>query len=167
MDESGTDTQTIRVRAPIEDPEFGSECMSAAPDPESADQAVLLNAPFWVEGLNYGDIVRLGPPDQIGLRPIVEVLVPSGHRHVIALTGGYRTDGLYSRLLESFPEYALRIEGHAETMLCVSVHPDLDPDDVVAAMAGWLDDEGAADDEDVALSPVFETRIGPVRWPTW
>jgi hypothetical protein len=160
--------ETIRVKAPIEVPEIpiGSEVMSALPDPASDDQAVLLNAPFYIGGLNYGDIVRLGSPDDMGIRPIVEVLVASGHVRLIAVTGHHGVHELYDHLMELFPTYALRIEGDGESILSVSVHPDLDPDEVFDAIADWLCDHGHADDDDVAVSPVFETMLGPLS-PTW
>jgi hypothetical protein len=165
MDEIDEAAGTIRVRAPIHEAGLGTECMSAAPDPVSEDQAILLNTPFWVDSLNYGDVVKLGRPDDIGLRPITEVVVASGHCHVLALTGEHPTAGLYQVLIQDFPDYALRIEGHADSLLCVSVHPDFDPEEVLEVMALWLDEQGAEDDEDVALSPIFETQVGPLEWP--
>ncbi len=164
MDEINEAPATIRVRAPIHEAGLGTECMSAAPDPKSDDQAVLLNTPFWVDDLNYGDIVKLGPPDDIGLRPIVEVVVASGHRHVLALTGPHPSAGLYQTLIQEFPDHALRIEGHADAMLCVSVHPDFDPEDVSGVIAMWMDEQGL-DDRGI-VSPVCETKIGPLEWPT-
>jgi hypothetical protein len=138
--------------------------MHGLPDPASEDQAILVNAPFWIDGLNFGDVVRVGPPDGTGVRPIVEVLVASGHVRVMAVTGRHGIDGVFDALRSAFPHYALKIEGDGTRVLSVSVHPDLDPDDVLDAIAEWLDDHGALDDEDVAFSPPIRTELGPIQW---
>lgn len=169
MDEQHTDGDEIeiRVRGPIHEPGVGqSECMSAAPDPVSADQAVLLNTPFFVEGLNYGDLIRLGPPDEIGLRPIVEVLVASGHSRILVLTGDLGIHGLYEHLRHLFPDCALCIEGDGDHLLSVSVHPAFEPEAVFDEIAEWLDDECMGDDEGVGLSEIIESYVGPVVWPS-
>ena len=63
--------QTFVVRGHVREPSIGgSETIHALPDPADPDQAVIQNVPFFVDGLNFGDIVRLGPPDDIGVRPI-------------------------------------------------------------------------------------------------
>jgi hypothetical protein len=46
-------------------------------------------------------------------------------------------------------------------MLSVSVHPDLDPDEVTDAMAEWLQQHEIST-EDAAISPVMRSQIGPV-----
>ena len=160
------DPDGIRVSAPVDDPDLPilTEVMWAAPDPADPDQAVLLNVPVIVDGLNFGDIVRLGPVDECGVRPIVEVVLASGHVRLGALTEAGEAAGLIAELERMFPPYALRIEGHSEWLLSISVHPDLDPDEVVAVIEAWL---GAAADaeEGLAIGPIVETELGRVRWP--
>lgn len=160
-------TQTLRIRAPIDEPGSAvtSEVMHAAQDPAAKDQAVVLNTPFWVDGLNFGDIVRVGREDETGVRPIIEVVIASGHCRVMAVTGSYDIRGLDKRLRQSFPEYALRIEGNGDGVLSVSVHPDLEAEEVLDSMDAWLEEQGAHGEEDVALSPVIQTSLGPVSWP--
>jgi Domain of unknown function (DUF4265) len=159
--------ETLRVRAPAEaDLPIKSETMHARPDPADPHQAVLVNAPFYVDWLNYGDLVRVGEEDEAGVRPITEVLTASGHVRVMVVTGGYSIRALNKDLHSRFPAYALRTEGDGDRMLSVSVHPDLDPEKVAEAIVAWLDEQGAEpDDENVALSPILETRLGPVDWP--
>jgi hypothetical protein len=171
MDGTSEHTETIRVNAPVGDPELGilTEVMSAAPDPADPDQAVLLNAPFLVDSLNFGDLVRLGPEDDSGVRPIVEVVTASGHVHLMAATERGDAHLLAAELERTFPGYAIRIEGAYARMLSVSVHPDLDPEEVADTIAAWLavDPEVDADSEDgLALTPIFETQVGPVQWPS-
>jgi hypothetical protein len=164
-------TETIRVNAPVGEPELGilTEVMSAVPDPADPDQAVLLNAPFLVDGLNFGDLVRLGREDECGVRPIVEVVTASGHAHLMAATEAGDAQLLAAELERTYPGYAIRIEGAYARMLSVSIHPDLDPDEVANTIAEWLavdpDVQGESDDR-CALSPIFETRVGPVQWPS-
>jgi hypothetical protein len=159
--------EEIRVRAPVDEPgtRIRSEIMSAAPDPAASDQAVLLNAPFWIDGLNFGDLVRLGPKDDLGVRPIEAVVTPSGHSRVMAALGNHDGNELCEELRCRFPHYALRVEGWDARIICVSVHPDFDPDAVIDAIVDWLDDHDALDDEDVIVSPVIETEVGPIPWP--
>ena len=160
------ETGTIRVRAPIDGPGNlpPSEVMHAAPDPAADDQGVLLNAPFLVEWLNYGDIVRLGAEDESGVRPILEVVAASGHARVMVDVGPLEADDLAARLRDRFPTWGLRMEGNGRSLLTVSVHPDLDPEEVAGAMDEWFDGQGVDDeDDDVAISEVMRTVIGPVR----
>jgi hypothetical protein len=171
MDGISERSETIRVNAPVGDPELGiiTEVMSAAPDPADPDQAVLLNAPFLVDGLNFGDLVRLGPDDECGVRPIVEVVTASGHVHLMAATEPGDAHLLAAELERTYPGYAIRIEGAYARMLSVSIHPDLDPHDVAGTIAAWLaiDPEADPDSEDgLALSPVFDTQVGPIEWPS-
>jgi hypothetical protein len=80
--------QTLTVMAPV--PHWRictSETMHALPDPAHPDQAVFQNVPFFVDGLNFGDVVRLGPPDELGVRPIEAVVTTNGHVRFLALTG--------------------------------------------------------------------------------
>jgi hypothetical protein len=162
--------QTLRVRAPISDapsqgPQF--ETMHAVADPAAADQAILTNAPAFFNYANYGDVVRVGLPED-DVRPILEVVTASGHRRVMAFTGAHDPSGLVDQLCELFPKYGLRIEGMSSDgdrphLLVVSVHPDLEPEDVRDAIADWLDDQGATP-ETASISPPIETQLGPVEW---
>jgi hypothetical protein len=160
------DAERIRVNAPVDDPELPilTEVMWAAPDPADPDQAILVNVPAIVDGINFGDIVRLGPPDDCGIRPIVEVAVASGHVRLAAVTEEDEAPDLIAELERTFPEYALRIERYSENLVGVSIHPDLDPAEVAAVVETWLA-EDFADEEGLAMSPIIETELGPVRWP--
>jgi hypothetical protein len=71
---------------------------------------------------------------------------------------------LVDHLERTFPSYALRIEGAHGHLLSVSVHPDLDPDDVQAAIVDWLGSALRPDHEDLAVSPPCESVVGPLRW---
>src|SRR5829696_5195455 len=95
---ASAETQSLKVFAPISDPpgSLQFEHMHASQDSAVDDQAVLLNAPFWVDWLNFGDLVRVGPPGEGGSRPILEVVVASGHVRVMAIVGRYGTEGLQS-----------------------------------------------------------------------
>jgi Domain of unknown function (DUF4265) len=165
--------ETLRVRAPISDPPPKGEgpqfeTMHALSDPAAEDQAVLVNAPAFCDYLNYGDLVRVGPPRD-NVRPILAVVAASGHTRVGTFTGRHDPSALVERLRERFPEHALRLEGSITEppgphMLTVSVHPDFDPEDVRDEIADWLDEQGATPD-DASISPPIETQLGPVQWP--
>lgn len=152
-------TDDIHVRAPISGPEGGIrfESLHALPDPDDLDQAVVRNVPCLVDWLNYGDIVRIGVDDD-GARPILEVVVASGNVHVVLATDDAR--GLCDRLDDRFPQYVLRCEG-GMGFLSVSIHPDLDVDEVLDEIGEWLDNQLA---DPAAHSPVFETKLGEVSW---
>lgn len=139
------------------------ETMHAFPDPADPDQAVIVNVPFFVNGLNFGDVVRLGKPDEIGIRPVEAIVIPSGHTRFLALTGFLSAPDLVDRLHHAFPSYALRIEGDGEGLLSVSVHPDLVPDEVVYEVFDWFEEEGIVPgDESVGVTSLFESRVGPL-----
>jgi len=161
-----TEAGAIRVAAPVDDPDVPvfSEVMDALRDPADPNQAVLVNVPFLVDGLNYGDVVRLGPADECGVRPIVEVVVASGHVHLLAATERDEACELIAHLERSFPSYALQIEGAHGNLLAISVHPHLDPDAVEAAIAAWLGADAVDEEEGLALGPSCETELGPVFW---
>jgi hypothetical protein len=170
MHRTTQDAEVIRVNAPVDDPELGihTEVMSAAPDPADPDQAIVLNAPFLLDCLNFGDLVRLGPEDECGVRPIVEVVTASGHVHVLAATAPGDAHLLAAELERTFADYAIRIEGAQGSVLSVSIHPHLDADEVADVIAAWLAANPEADEESEdgpAFSPIFETRLGPVEWP--
>src|SRR5687768_7047835 len=104
--------EAIRVAAPVIDADIPvcSEVMHALPDPSDPDQAVLVNVPVMVDGLNYGDIVRLAPEDDFGVRRIVEVVVASGHQHMLAAVEDGEAQDLVNELERMFPSWALRVE---------------------------------------------------------
>lgn len=156
----------IRVSAPVDEHEIavGREVLLALPDPADADQAILQNVPFLNEGLNYGDLVKLGPADDLGIRPIVAVQIPSGHVHMLAATEPGEASELAAELERTFPSYALRIEASRERLVAVSAHPDLDPAEVHAVIEAWLVEEAEDDEEGLALTDPAESRIGPLRW---
>lgn len=161
-----TDAETIRVAAPVHELDIPicSEVMYALPDPADPDQAVLANVPFLVDGLNYGDIVRLGEEDDCGVRPIVEVVVASGHVHLLAATEPGEGFELAAELHRNFAAYALRITEANDHLLSVSVHPDADPDQVAAVIEAWLGKDADDPEEELAVGPACETELGPLAW---
>jgi hypothetical protein len=165
-----TTTDVIRVNAPVDDPDIPvwTEVLHAAQDPADPDQAVLINVPFLVDGLNFGDLVRLGVEDDRGVRPILEVAMASGCVHVLVAAGEDHAGELVGELEELFPVHALRIEGAHAELLSMSIHPDLDPDEVVGVVADFL--EAAEDfnpdlEEGPAIGPVCQSELGPLTWP--
>lgn len=162
-----TDFETIRVNAPVDDPDIPiwTEVMSAAPDPADPDQAVLLNVPFFIDGLNFGDIVRLGPADESGVRPIIEIVLASGHVHVLAATEDGEALELVAQLERMFPAYALKVERGSDTILAISIHPDLNADDVVEVIEDWLALDAEDDEEGLAVGAISRTDLGPLVWP--
>lgn len=161
-----TRTDHIRVAAPVAELDIPicSEVMNALPDPADPDQAVLASVPFLVDELNYGDIVRLGPEDECGVRPIVEVVVASGHAHVLVATEPGEGYELVAELQRRFPAYALRLTEANDHLLSVSVHPDLDPDEVIAVMEAWLGGDVEDPEEGLAIAPPSETELGRLDW---
>jgi len=160
-----TDADRIRVAAPVIDADIPvcSELMFALPDPSDPDQAVLINVPVMVEGLNYGDIVRIAPEDEIGVRRIVEVVVASGHQHMLVAVEDGEAADLVNELERMFPSWALCVEAASATILTVSVHPHLDPDEVGAVIAAWLA-EDLDDEESLAMTVPCESELGLVAW---
>lgn len=164
--ETNTDADRVRVAAPVNefDLPVGREVMSALADPADPDQAVLVNVPFLVDGLNYGDLVHLGEADEAGIRPILEVALASGHVHLVAATEPDEVHGLAAQLERTFPSYALRITAANDSLLSVSVHPDLDPEDVSDVIEAWLGDTAEDPDEGLALGRPCATELGPLAW---
>lgn len=160
--------ETLTVIAPITRPVEGGmrwESMPARPDPAADDQAILVAAPALCDYVNFGDVVRVGPPTN-GARPMLDVLVASGHERVVAITSRHKPEALASYLRTLHPaEHLLRIGVMQPSLVAVSVHPDLDATEVQSDIADWLDDQGARDDREASISPVFESTIGPVHWP--
>jgi hypothetical protein len=160
---TSTQEETIRVSAEIHEPELPSlEVMHALADPADPDQAVVANVPVLVDGVNYGDLVRLGPEDECGIRPIMEVVVPSGHAHFLAAAEPGEASELVAELERNFPAYALRIEGASDSIVSVSVHPDLDPEDVAATAAAWLRIDPDDLEEGPAVSGPAVSEPGPL-----
>jgi Domain of unknown function (DUF4265) len=167
--DSEATTDVIRVNAPVDDPDVPvwTEVLHAAPDPADPDQAVLVNVPFLVDGLNFGDLVRLGPEDDRGVRPILEVVISSGCVHALVAAGESAAE-LVAELEELLPAYALRIEGAHGDLLSMSIHPDLDPDAVLSVTADFLEAAGDFDpdlEEGPAIGPVCESELGVLAWP--
>ena len=166
MNEQDTShAERIRVAAPVVEAEIPvcSEVMDALPDPADPDQAILVNVPVMVDGLNFGDVVRLAPEDDFGVRRIVEVVVASGHQHMLAAVEEGEMRDLVNELERMFPAWALRYVAASDTILSVSVHPHLDPDAVGAVIAGWVGDD--ADEDDVlAMTFPCASELGPLAW---
>jgi len=160
-----TDAETIRVAAPVIETEIPvcSEVMDALPDPADPDQAVVINVPVLVDGINFGDIVRLAPEDDFGVRRIVEVVVASGHIHMLAAVEKGEMLDLVNELERMFPTWALRFAAASETFLSVSVHPHLDLDSVGDVIAEWVG-EDADDGEVLAMTFPCESELGAVVW---
>lgn len=161
-----TDAGPIRVAAAVT--ELGlpicSEVMSALPDPADPDQAMLVNVPVLVDEVNFGDIVRLGEEDECGVRPILEVVVASGHAHMLAAAEDGGALDLAAELERTFPAYALRMVVASDSLLSVSVHPDLDPGRVGAVIAAWLSVDAEDPEDGPALGAVCRSLIGrPLR----
>ncbi|MDQ2675335.1 MAG: DUF4265 domain-containing protein [Actinomycetota bacterium] len=164
-EQNSTGAERVRVAAPVIDAGIPvcSEVLEALPDPAHADQAVLVNVPVMVAGLNYGDIVRLAPEDEFGVRRIVEVVVASGHQRMLAAVEDGEARDLVNELERMFPSWALRVEAASATLLSVSVHPHLDPEAVRAVVAGWLA-EDAEEGEGLAMSLPCPSELGRVAW---
>jgi hypothetical protein len=165
-----TTTDSIRVSAPVDDPDvpMWNEVMHAMPDPASPDQAVLANVPFMVDGLNFGDLVRVGPEDECGVRPILEVVVPSGCVHVLVAADPDGAGDLIAELEKLFPSWALRIENGDGTLLSMSIHPDLDPDEVTGVVWEYLEaieDFDPELEEGPAIGPVCKSVAGAIAGP--
>jgi Domain of unknown function (DUF4265) len=138
--------------------------MHALPDPADADQAVIQNVPFFVDGLNFGDVVRLGPPDDIGIRPIEAVVIPSGCVRFLVVTGPLPESDLVEHLSNLFPPHEVRVES-GEGLLAVSVHPAVEPEEAVYAVFDWLEARGVpAEDDSFGVTNLFESQVGPLSY---
>jgi hypothetical protein len=159
--------EPIRVAAAVSelDVPMCSEVMAALPDPAHPHQAVLTSVPVLVDELNYGDMVRLGAPNEDGIRPILEVVLASGHVHMLAATDDGGVAGLLAELERTFPSYALRCAQASDTVVSVSVHPDLDPADVSGVIRAWLSSDADDGEEGLALGPPCRSEIGPITVP--
>lgn len=163
---SEQDNATIRVAAPVIDHDIPvcAEVMYARRDPAHPHQAILVNVPVLADGINFGDIVRLGAEDECGVRPIIEVVVASGHVRMLAAAAEGEAHELVAELERRFPAYALRIEGASDTVVSVSVHPDFDPDEVAAVIKAWLAADPDLDDEEPAIAEPSPSELGLIAW---
>ena len=158
--------QTLTVRGFVRQSSIcSSETMHALPDPADPDQAMIQNVPFFVDGLNFGDVVRLGRTDDIGIRPIEAVVIPSGCVRFLVVTGPLSESDLIEDLSEIFPPHQVRIES-GEGLISVSVHPDLEPEEAVYEVFDWFEERGVPPGaESVGVSELFESAIGPLGYP--
>ena len=165
-EQTHTDAEALRVVAPVFELDIPvcSELLTALPDPADPDQAVLVSVPFLVDGLNFGDIVRLGDADDAGARPILEAVVASGHRHLVAATEPGGAQDLAAELERMFPAYALRIARANDRLVSVSIHPDVEPDAVARVIAGWLGQEAIDDHDLLSMGAPCATELGLVDW---
>lgn len=160
---------SLKVKAPIPHPgDRGPtvEHLHAQVDPAAENQAILHNTPFFVDYLNFGDIVRVGEGEDS--RPILEVVHASGHRRIQAFTGTAHPQGLSERLHGLYADHEIKLEGSDQNpdigLMVVSIHPDVDAERVWEHIADWLDDNGQSPDT-ASVSPPLETQLGPVDWP--
>ncbi len=159
-----TDAAGIRVAAQVTELDIPvcSEVMNAIEDPADPDQAILTSVPVLIDELNFGDVVRLGEPDELDVRPIVGAVIASGHVHLLAAIEDGRALDLVAELERTFPAYALRILAASDSLLSVSVHPHVGADAVSAVIESWLG-EGIQDPEEgLALGPPCATVVGPL-----
>lgn len=163
--------ETFRVAAPVGEPDLpiASEVMFALPDPADGDQAILVSTPVLTDELNYGDIVRLGSPDDLGVRPILGVVVASGHSHFLVLTEAGDGEELVAELERMLPAHALRMARASEDLFSISLHPDVDPYAVMEIVEVWLGVDLDAEDDELAaapaVGPLCETIPGPLSRP--
>jgi len=161
------EAETIRVAAAVTELDLPicSEVMAATPDPADPDQAVVVNVPVLVDEINFGDIVRLGAQDECGVRPILEVVVASGHVHMLAAAEDGGVPDLIAELERMFPAYALRFAAANDTVISVSVHPDVDAYDVAAVIEAWLGAGVDDPEEELAIGPVAVSQVGVLLHP--
>ncbi|MDQ3758386.1 MAG: DUF4265 domain-containing protein [Actinomycetota bacterium] len=165
-EQNSTDADTIRVAAPVIDADVPvcSEVMHALPDPSDPDQAILIDVPVLVGGVNFGDIVRLAPEDDSGVRRIVEVVVASGHVHMLVAVDEGEAPDLIAELDRMFPSWALRTECASPAILSISVHPHLDAAGVRTVIADWLAEDSDNLDEHLAMTFPCVSELGAVAW---
>jgi len=165
-EQENTNAGKVRVAAPVIEADIPvcSEVMYALPDPSDPDQAVLINVPVMIDWLNYGDIVRLAPEDDFGVRRIVEVIVASGHQHLLVAVEEGESADLVNELERMFPSWALLVAGMSPTVLSVSVHPHLDADEVGQVIAGWLAEDDDDLEDTLAMTFPCPSELGAVAW---
>ena len=91
-------------------------------------------------------------------------MVASGHQHMLAAVEEGEAADLVNELERMFPSWALRVERASETILTVSVHPHLDPDDVGAIIAAWLAEDLDDEEESLAMTFPCPSELGLVAW---
>jgi hypothetical protein len=158
--------ETIAVRGHVHGSAVcSSETMHALSDPADRDQAVIQNVPFFVDAVNFGDLVRLGSPDALGVRPIEAVVLPSGCVHFVILTASLSEPDLTEHLLRLFPFPEIRFEsGH--DLLAVSLHPDLPPEYVLHEVFDWFERQHLPPDHDFfEITELFQSEAGPLGYP--
>jgi hypothetical protein len=163
-----SDRATICVGAWV-DPglPFGRETMHALPDPADPHQAVLQNVPFFVDGLNFGDLIRLGEPDHIGIHPIEAVVEASGHTRFLLILEDQPVPEMFEFMEDLFSVHELRLEAGGDGLVAVSVHPDLDPEEFFDPLLDWLSgyvppEEDLLDLPAFSISEPIHTRLGPL-----
>lgn len=158
--------RATRIAAPVIENEIPvcTEVMYALPDPAEPDQAVVANVPVLTDSINYGDIVRLGPADELGIRPVTEVVIASGHAHFLAAAAEGEAHELVAEIERRYPAYAIRIACASDSLISVSVHPDLDPERVARTVADWLEADPDLADEAPAVADPCRTEPGIVAW---
>lgn len=157
---------TIRVAAPVIEADIPvcSEVLNALPDPANSDQAVIVNVPMLVDSINFGDLVRLAPPDELGVRRITEVVMASGHVHVLAAIEDEDPRDLVAELERMFPPHSLRVEAAGGSVISISVHPDIDPLEVSGVIAAWLGADEGADLYELPIAEPCESEVGTLSW---
>lgn len=140
MKQKVTKQAAFRVAAPVTElgEQICDEIVYALPDPADHDQAIIATVPVLAGGINYGDLVRVGSPDEEGNRPLLEVVKPSGNVHIVAAAEPGEAHQLAAMLERRYPAYALRTQVACETVVSASVHPDLCPGEVSGVIAEWL-----------------------------
>jgi hypothetical protein len=159
-------TIRVSVRLPRSVP-FASETMKALPDPADPQQAVILNVPFFADGLNFGDIVRIGEADDLSVHPVEAVVTPSGHVRFLLLLEDLPVEDLFEHLGLRFPPHLLRMEDGGDGLVAVSVHPDLDTDELIDVFLEWVADHAPdapdlLDDTAFCITEPIPSRVGPL-----
>jgi hypothetical protein len=158
--------ESIRVAAPVIDADIPvcSEVLHAKLDPAHPDQAILVSVPVLVDSINFGDIVGLAPEDEHGVRRITEVVVPSGHVHMLVAVDDGEVRELVEELARMFPAYGLRVVAASATIVSISVHPHLDAREVEAVVAAWLGSGKEESAGELAIAPACQSEVGLLAW---
>jgi hypothetical protein len=167
------DAEQIRIRVPTPEGVYGAETLWAQRMHGTQDEAVILNAPFFLDdpALNYGDLVRVRPEGgSSGFYAVTEILATSGHRRVTVLAGDEHLDAadLHHQLQERFG--GLVMEATADPrdgripprlfMLWISVPPDLDVAAIMDTARQWLAEQ-QAEGENCLVDGPWISAVGP------
>lgn len=158
MNEKVTKQAAFRVAAPVVElgEQICTEVLYALPDPANHDQAIIASVPVLAHAINYGDLVRLGSPDDDGNRPVLEVVKPSGNVHIVAAAETGEAHQLAAMLERRYPAHTIRTQVARETVVSVSVHPDLCVDEVTDAIVEWFSADPDREGEMPAIGrPVY------------